>query len=319
MAGPVSFDIILLGLTDASASGRRRFLNAMSRLTGRDEDEFQSHLSQPTEPLFNALDQTKARQVAGTLGEAGVRIEIRPNFAPAIGADDQTVVTQDCPGCNFANQAEAGECQRCGLVFAKWERESIQRMQREQRLEEALSQALQVREEWTTRAKAYLENHPLPEQAAAPFAGTLLPDEIPFQGLTSDEGPMIMTSRRLVGLRDDVFVSIPYELVNDVDVGGGLVQRKGRIRLQLSFYCPLPMPDGSSEKNLAWHLDKESSFHKDLVMDWAFARNFICGSCGSHDLDYRLQDAKAHARCMHCATDHEIDVIETVAIPDIRE
>jgi len=50
-------------------------------------------------------------------------------------------------------------------------------------------------------------------------------------------------------------------------------------------------------------------------MDWAFARNFMCGACGARDLDFRLEDSDSHCRCMHCATDHQIDLREALAIP----
>jgi hypothetical protein len=66
---------------------------------------------------------------------------------------------------------------------------------------------------------------------------------------------------------------------------------------------------------LTWQLDKDSSFYSDVVMDWAFARNFMCGTCGARDLDFRTDDDIPHARCMHCATDHEIDLREAIAIP----
>jgi formylmethanofuran dehydrogenase subunit E len=54
-------------------------------------------------------------------------------------------------------------------------------------------------------------------------------------------------------------------------------------------------------------------------MDWAFARNFICGSCGERDLEYRTEVATVKMRCMHCATDHEVDMREAVAVPLITE
>jgi len=253
------------------------------------------------------------------LDDAGVLIEIRPNDSAPSGGEQQMVATHSCPTCGFINPAEGQECQRCGLVFAKWERESVQRMQREQRLEEALTKALQVREEWTDRAKNYLENHPLPETATAPFSSALLQEEIPFLGLFSDEGDLLMTSRRLLYEREGGIGSIPYELISDVDVGGGLVQRKGRTRVQLTLSATLAQPGGEADKTIAWWMDKESIFNKDVIMDWAFARNFICGSCGAHELDFRNEDAEVRFRCMHCATDHEIDLVEAIAIPIIHE
>jgi hypothetical protein len=319
IGGPQSFDIFLLGVKDASPPGRRKFFNAMARLTGREEEEFHESLSRSSRALFTTLSHDQAQMALNVLDEAGVLIEIRPNSSEPQGGEQQMVATHACPTCGFINPAEGEECQRCGLVFAKWERESVQRMQREQRLEEALSRALQVREEWTTRAKAYLENHPLPETASEPFAGALLSEEIPFLGLVSDEGDLLMTSRRLLYERDGGIGSIPYELIADVDVGGGLVQRKNRTRLDLTFPAALMQPGGESDNTVAFWLDKESTFYKDVVMDWAFARSFTCGSCGAHDLDFRNEGAQVRFRCMHCATDHEVDLVEAIAIPVIHE
>jgi hypothetical protein len=191
-------------------------------------------------------------------------------------------------------------------------------MQRESRLEEALTKALVVREEWTQRAKTYLEKHALPAEASAPFAGALLRDEIPFQALGSDEGPLLLTSRRILFLRDGAVGTVPYELVSDADFGGGLVQRKGKVRMQLTFHSPLPGPAGP-QKKLEWQLDKDSAFSRELVMDWVFARNFMCGSCGARELEHRLQGSTPRFRCMRCATDHEVDLTEAVAIPLLVE
>jgi hypothetical protein len=313
-----SFDIHLLGLRDASQVGRKRFLHAMARLTGRGEEDFQRFLTRPTEALFRALDRDKTQVVVGVLEEAGVRLEIRPSTSPPIGSEMQTVATQTCPRCAFVNPADITDCQRCGLVFAKWERESVQRMQRDSRLEEALTKALVVREEWNQRAKSYLEKHPLPEDGAAPFASALLRDEVPFLRLNSDEGPLLMTSRRLLVLRDGAIGVIPYELVSDVDFGGGIVQRKAKVRMVLTFHSPLPGPEGP-QKKLEWSLDKESGFAREVVMDWVFARNFMCGSCGARELQHRLEGSNLRFRCMRCATDHDVDLTEAVCMPILVE
>jgi hypothetical protein len=203
-------------------------------------------------------------------------------------------------------------------VFAKWERESIQRMQRESRLEEALSRAMVVREEWNERAKALLERRPLDPAASVPFEEVLLRDEIPFLALVSDEGPILLTSRRLLSHRDDDFAVIPYELVSDVDFGGGLVPRKNRVRMLLTFHSPLASAAGPLKK-LEWWLDKDSAFSREIVMDWAFARSFLCGSCGARELEHRLEGTTNHFRCMRCATDHEVDLKEAVAIPILHD
>jgi hypothetical protein len=62
-------------------------------------------------------------------------------------------------------------------------------------------------------------------------------------------------------------------------------------------------------------MDKDSSFYKDVIMDWCFSRSFLCGGCGQRDLDFRLEDTNVHTRCMHCALDHEIDMREAIAVP----
>lgn len=313
-----SFSIHLLDLKDPGDASRIRFTNAMERLTGRPSEEFRALLGKRHATLFEALDRSNAERVLEALDAAGARTEIRlSDTAPATTSAAPASTTVSCPSCGYVQPAGSVECQKCGLVFAKFEREQVQKMQADRRLEEALEKALQVREEWNQRAKHYLESHPLPEGATDEFAPRMFQDEIPFLRLTSAEGPLLLTSRRLLFTLDERRGTIPYEMVSDVDMGGGLVQKRGAVRFQLTFKGDLPM-EGGAVKSLAWNLDKESSFYKDVVMDWCFARNFICGSCGARDLDYRLERDVSRARCMHCATDHEIDVTEAVAIPDLR-
>jgi len=314
----VSFDIYLLGLKDPSPAGRKRFVHAMTTISGRDAEEVQSLLGRTSEALFRALDRDQARTVVDALDQAGALVEIRPSTSPPVGSEMGAVATRECPACGLVNPAESIDCSRCGLVFAKWERESVQRMQRESRLEEALSRAMVVREEWNQRAKSFLEKRPLDPGALAPFEGTLLRDEIPFLGLASDEGPILMTSRRLLSQRDGKVLVIPYELVLDVDVGGGLVSRKNRVRMVLNFHSPLTSAAGPLKK-LDWRLDKESAFNREVVMDWCFARSFLCGSCGARELEHRLVGEVNHFRCMRCATDHEVDIKEAVAIPILQD
>jgi hypothetical protein len=314
----VSFDIFLLGLQDPSSAGRVRFLNAMERLSGRAADEHAASLSRTGEPLFRSLDRDQAQVVARVLEEAGVRIEIRPTRDRPVTDPDLEVRTAACPRCGFVESAGGQECRRCGLVFAKWEREKVQRMQTERRLEEALQKALQVRQEWVQRAKVFLETHPLPPDTLTPFSSILLKDEIPFLSLSADEGPLLLTSRRLLFARDGEVGSLPYEMIADVDVGGGLVVRKDRMRILLTFHGQLTVGE-SPAKSIAWQLDKDSSFYKDVLLDWCFARNFQCGSCGAGELDFRVERGKPRARCMRCATDHDIDLTEAVAIPLVAE
>jgi hypothetical protein len=109
-------------------------------------------------------------------------------------------------------------------------------------------------------------------------------------------------------------------MISEVDYGGGrLATKKSKFRLQVVFHSPVPLSNGELVKSFTWHLDKDSSFSKDVVLDWGYARNFICGACGERDLQYRTDGAKIRFRCMHCATDHEVDLKECVAVPIIAE
>jgi hypothetical protein len=139
-------------------------------------------------------------------------------------------------------------------------------------------------------------------------------DEVPFLRLIADEGPILMTHRRMIANLTDGSFSIPYEMVGDVTLGGGLVQKKNRVRLQLTFHAAIPAPGGSS-KQFTWQLEKESSFFKDVIMDWCYSRVFMCGGCGQRELDFRVDGTKTKCRCMHCATDHDIDLDEGIAVP----
>jgi hypothetical protein len=314
MIDVLSYDVLFLGLAQGGAGGVSRYANAMARLTGRTEDDFQKTPTSFAEPIFTALDQSTAKIVAETLAEAGALIEIRPSTERVGDLREQVATTEGCPSCGFVQPAGANECGKCGLVFAKFEREQVQKMQTDRALEEALASALKSREEWTQRANQYLETHPLPPEAVEGFEGSLVQGEIPFLRLSSDEGPLLMTSRRMLAVHKDGMVSIPYEMVEDVTFGGGLVVKKSKVRLLLVFHAPL-LVAGSTAKSLSWQLDKDSSFYSDVVMDWCFARTFMCGTCGARDLDYRSDDDIPFMRCMHCASDHEIDLREAIAIP----
>lgn len=313
-----SYDIHLLGLRDPTSKGRNGFATAMHRLTTRPVPEMQELLDATDRRLFHSLDRNETSTVVDVLGDAGALVEIRPSTAPPSGGHDQLAPSAACPSCGFVQPAGGEECGRCGLVFAKFEREKIQRMQKDQTLEEALQKALQIREEWDHRAKQYLASHPMPPDATEGFEQPLRREEIPFLRLSGEDGPILLTSRRMLMAREGGVAAIPYEMVSDIDLGGGLVQKKGRQRLVLTFHGPLPMPEGEA-RSVTTSLDKDSTFYKDVLMDWAFARNFICGACGARDLDYRHEQGTAKARCMHCATDHDIDLREAVAIPIIKE
>jgi hypothetical protein len=317
MVAYATYDIHLIGLQDVGKASRTRFLTTMERLTGRAPSEFESAFEDPEQPLFRSLEQRKADMIWKALDEVGALLEVRPRSGAAVEADD--VATTACPNCGFVLAAGAPECSRCGVVFSKVDREEIQKMQQDSHLEEALQKALQVREEWNQRAKQYLESHPLPADATAGFEKELQREEIPFLRLTADESAILMTSRRMLSqTKTGAVASIPYELIADVDVGGGLVVKRNRVRLALTFHSEIPF-GGQHTKSATWQLDKESAFYKDVIMDWAFARNFMCGQCGERDLDFRIEGSSPHARCMHCATDHEIDLVDAIAIPRIQD
>ena len=314
-----SYDIYVLGLNDPSAAGRSRFAAVMGRLTGRSVEEFADRFPSPSIPMFQSLNTERAQNIADTLGDEGVLIELRTSDHPPSLYEDieEDVATKSCPSCDHVQSAMAEECERCGVVFQKYDRENILSMQREKALEEAMVGAMQVREEWLHRATQFLEQRPLKKEAAAEFSTFLRQEEVPFLRLNSDEGPILLTSRRMIANRDGEFESIPFEMISDVDYGRGKLAatRKARQRLQTSFHSPFPLSTGGTVKNMVFHLDKESSFFKDVVIDWGFARNFICGACGEREQQFRTEEEKIHMRCMHCATDHEIELEECVAVP----
>lgn len=322
MAEHLSYDIYILGLKDPSSSGRHRFASTIKNLTGRAVSDFDDHFPSPMIPMFEALYAERARTIVDALSDAGIIIELRPTDTPAVmEVFEEQAATRTCPACDQLQPAEAEECARCGVVFAKYEREQLVKMKEDHALEEAMVRAMQIREEWLHRATEYLKTNNLPKEASAEFATVLLQDEVPFLRLDSDEGPVLLTSRRMIEKRDGNFQSVPYEMIADVDFGGGgmTVSKKAKRLLQITFHTPIPVGGGETIKNMAWHLDKESTFKKDTVIDWGFARAFICGTCGERDLQYRTDDDKVHMRCMHCATDHEIDLAEGVAVPILAE
>lgn len=322
MAEFLSYDIHLLGLKDASKSGRHRFATTMERLTGRSRDEFDDVFPSSVLPVFQALDKERAQKIVDSLGTAGILIEIRPSArAPIEDEGELEPGTRHCPACNAVQPAAAVECSRCGVVFKKYEREQLLRMQKDHTLEQAMIKAMQLREEWTQRANKYLEGRPLKPDSTKDFKTLLVQDEVPFLRLDSDEGPLLLTSRRLLAkTAAGPFVSIPFEMIADVDVGGGpITTKKSKTRLQLNFHTALPVPPDQVVPKMAWHLDKDSMFFKEVVMDWGYARNFICGSCGERDLQYRTENRKVYFRCMHCATDHDVDLVECIAVPRISE
>ena len=314
MAEVYSYDIYVLGLKDPFSSGRNRFASTMERLTGRPSDQFEGEFPPSDVPIFQAMNPERAVETANELGNLGVLIEQRRI----------EVETQECPACSQIQPAANVECLKCGIVFKKYEREQLVKMQKDHTLEQAMIKAMQVREEWLHRATQYLEQHKMEKDFSTAFDAELVQDEVPFLRLDSAEGPILLTSRRLLTRRENDFESVPYEMIREVDYGGGAIKTaKTKFRLQIIFHTPMPLKSGELAKNIAWHLDNDSSFSKEVVFEWGYARNFICGACGERDLEYRTDEVrgehKMHFRCMHCATDHEIDIAECLAIPLISE
>ena len=308
MDTPFSFDIAFLGLKDPSSVGRSRMVLAMERLTGRSTADCQEYLSKVGLTIFEGLPANQARLITNALDEAGVVVEIRPKEEVARSVSEVPGGGMaGCPSCGFVQNAELDECSRCGVIFSKMEKDEVRKMQKDQALEEAQHRAEQIRQEWDDRAKQLLESRPLPEAATDAFSKALTREEIPFLLLESVEGPLLMTSRQILGLVEGSFAHIPYEIIKDVDFGGGLVVKKGHTRLILHFHSPIPFKD-KNVSSLTWQLTADSATNKEVIMDWAFARSFMCGACGARDLDFRNEKGKTHGRCMHCATDHTIDL-----------
>jgi len=324
MAEVYSYDIYVLGLKDPSSSGRYRFSSTMERLTGRPSDEFEESFPPSNIPIFQAMDPERAKKTVDELSNMGVLIEVRPTEKPSQEQLKVQAETQECPACSQIQPTTNDECLKCGIVFKKYEREQLVKMQKGHTLEQAMIKAMQVREEWLHRATQYLEQHKMEKDFSAAFGAELVQDEVPFLRLDSAEGPILLTSRRLLTRMGNVFESVPYEMIREVDYGGGAIKTsKSKFRLQIIFHTPIPLKSGELAKSIAWHLDKDSSFSKEVVFDWGYARNFICGSCGERELEYRTDEVqgghKMLCRCMHCATDHEIDFAECLAVPLISE
>jgi hypothetical protein len=308
METPYSYDIAFLGLKDASSAGRARMVLAMERLTGRSTADCQKVLSKVGFTIFDSLPLDQAQLIVSALGDAGAVIEVRPReeVARSVSETMGGGMTQ-CPSCGFVQKAGMDECSRCGVVFSKMEKDDLRRMRNDQALEEAQQRAEQIRQEWDERAKQILESRPIAESDIEAFRGALTQEEIPFLLLKAAEGPILMTSRQMLGLMDGVFVYLPYEVIKDVDFGGGLVVKKGHTRIVLHFHMPIVF-NNKNVNSLTWQLDAAAATNKETIMDWAFARSYFCGACAARDLDFRNDKGAIRGRCMHCATDHAIDL-----------
>ncbi len=307
---PGSFDIAFLGLKDPSSVGRSQMVLAMERLTGRSTADCQATLSKVGLTIFDSLPLDQAKLIINALDEAGAVCEIRPKDEVARAVSDAPGWGMaSCPHCDFVQMAGKDECPRCGVIFSKMEKDEIRKMQKDQSLEEAQQRAEQIRQEWDDRAKQILESRPIDEKSYEAFNKNLTLEEIPFLLLESAEGPVLMTSRQILGFVEGSVIHLPYEVIKDVDFGGGLVVKKGHTRLVLHFHMPIVFNE-KKINSLTWQLSADSATNKEVIMDWAFARSYMCGACGARDLDYRSEKGQARARCMHCATDHTIDLVK---------
>ncbi len=162
-----------------------------------------------------------------------------------------------CPSCGFVQQAGMDECSRCGVIFSKMEKDEVRKMQTDQALEEAQQRAEQIRQEWDDRAKQILESRPIAEAAGDTFQQGPDPGGNPLPAPRDcAEGPLLMTSRQILGLVEGTFVHVPYEIIKDVDFGGGLVVKKGHTRLVLHFHAPILFKD-KNVNSITWQLDAD--------------------------------------------------------------
>lgn len=308
MDTPFAYDIAFLGLKDPSPVGRSRLVLAMERLTGRSTADCQDFLSKVGLTIFDSLPVDQAKLIINALDEAGAVCEIRPKEdVPRAVSEAPGGGMAACQSCGFVQLAGKDECPRCGVIFSKMEKDEIRKMQHNQALEDAQQRAEQIRQEWDDRAKHFLESRPLSADRYQMFNKNLTQEEIPFLFLDTAEGPVLMTSRQLMAIVDGLVVHLPYEIIKDVDFGGGLVGKKGHTRLVLHFHSPIHFKEKNTN-SLTWQLTADAATNKEVIMDWAFARSYMCGACGARDLHYRNEKGQTRARCMHCATDHIIDL-----------
>ncbi len=313
-----SFDIFFLSLREPSKTGRLRFSQTLAHISDLSNEKIEELLKTPGQLIFERLSRERANEIVTALGQAGARLEIRPNPAPPNVERD--IATRKCPRCGFIERADAQECSQCGLVFAKWEREQVRAMQREQRLEEAMAKAVQVRQKWTERATEYVAKHPLRGDVPAPLQAKLSLQETAFMIVQSEEGPLVLTSRRCLCERNGVTLSLPWELMSGIEFGGGLLKKRGDVsRMQMTLYGPVTTGKGETADKLVWQVNGLDAVDRDTIMSWAYARKFPCGACGKTDLQFRIDGNRVHARCMYCATDHEIDLEEALAIPILAD
>ena len=167
---------------------------------------------------------------------------------------------------------------------------------------------------WDERAMGFRAENPLPSAAVAPFADLLHPDEIAFCGLLTREGPILLTSRRLLWRERGAGVSTPYELVAKAAGGREHGLLSSRNRLRLTFLGPVPSAAGPVRSS-EWELVTTSMKLLPELGRWVEQRCFTCRGCGSGELQYRLEGSDLHGRCMHCAADHRVDCARATMTP----
>ncbi|MEN8163981.1 MAG: hypothetical protein ABFS37_07625 [Acidobacteriota bacterium] len=187
-------------------------------------------------------------------------------------------------------------------------------MMTDSRLEEEINKARRIEQEWTDRASHYQVQHPLPTGATDPFADDLLIDEVPFLRLETDSGPMLLTSKRILARTKKELLSIPFEMIDGVELGGGFTILGGSVKMVLTFKAPLIL-GRSRASTLSRQVRKNQHYDRETILHWVYSKNFICGRCGARELSFRLEKHDSRTRCMRCAADHSIDLTHAVALP----
>lgn len=312
--GERTFNIVALAFPQPSASVDTRY-DAVVQRYGRWADT-EAVWGQRDTVLFRAVDGPTAAAIIDDLDPLGVKTEIRPVAPePATPAAAATPVGPPCPSCQFPNPEGQAECGACGLVFAKYEQRVVRRMMKDARLEEELSKARMIDQEWTDRAAGYIRKHPLPGSALDSFTDELSAEEIPFLRLESDGGPILLTSRRmLVTFKKEGVASLPFEMMDGVELGGGFTILGGTIKMVITFKAPTFLA-GQKRSSLTRQVRKDAGFDREALLHWSYSKNFLCGQCGARDLAFRYEQGRTRCRCRRCAADHLIDLKQAVARP----
>lgn len=307
------FDIVALAFGPGPDTARATF----EVLVERYSQDSQPIWGEKGQTLFRSIDGATAAEILKGLDPLGVRTEIRPAedpVAPVKLSPPGELQGLQCPSCGIENPESSLECNACGVVFAKFEQRAVRQMMADAQLEQEINKAQKIQQEWDDRASSYRANQPLPADATAPFAGSLLKQEVPFLNLRTGSGPMLFTSKRILASSNDGVVSIPFEMIAGVDLGGGFTILGGTIRMVLTFKAPLILGK-SRTTTLSRQIRKDESYDRETILHWVYSKNFICNGCGARDLSYRFENLSTKARCMRCASDHLIDLTQAIAKP----